>query len=145
MTNNLKISQRGLALIKQFEGCKLKAYQDSAGVWTIGYGHTKGVKKGDEIAQAQADEYLKQDAASAGDDVLRLVKVALNQNQFDALASFTFNLGAKNLISSTLLTRLNEGNYRAAADQFGRWVFAGGVLLQGLVKRRAAEKELFLS
>jgi len=139
------VSPRGIELIKQFEGCKLTAYQDSVGVWTIGYGHTKGVKKGDKITQAQADEYLRQDAAVAADDVTRLVKVELNQDQFDALVSFTFNLGAKNLASSTLLKRLNEGNYRAAADQFGRWVFAGDVLLQGLVKRRAAERELFLS
>lgn len=125
-------------------GCRLAAYQDSVGVWTIGYGHTKGVKPGDKITQAQADEFLTQDTAGAASDVSRLVKVELSQNQFDALVSFTFNLGGKNLASSTLLKRLNEGNYRAASDQFGRWVFAGNVLLQGLLKRREAERQLFV-
>ena len=140
----MNVSENGLDLIKRFEGCRLSAYQDSVGVWTIGYGHTRGVKRGDKITRAQADEFLAQDAAGAASDVERRVKVPLNQNQFDALVSFTFNLGDGNLKSSTLLRRLNEGNYRAAADQFGRWVFAGGVLLDGLVKRREAERQLFI-
>lgn len=140
----MNVSENGLDLIKRFEGCRLSAYQDSVGVWTIGYGHTRGVKRGDKITRAQADEFLAQDAADAASDVERRVKVPLNQNQFDALVSFTFNLGDGNLKSSTLLRRLNEGNYRAAADQFGRWVFAGGVLLDGLVKRREAERQLFI-
>ena len=141
----MQISKTGLGLITQFEGCRLSAYQDSVGVWTIGYGHTKGVKAGMKITQAQADSYLRDDANDAGADVLRLVKVPLTQNQFDALTSFTFNLGASALKTSTLLTRLNEKNYRAAADQFTRWVFAGGQYLPGLMKRRTTEKELFLS
>ncbi|MDN5681338.1 MAG: lysozyme [Ewingella sp.] len=140
----MNVSENGLDLIKRFEGYRLSAYQDSVGVWTIGYGHTRGVKRGDKITRAQADEFLAQDAADAASDVERRVKVPLNQNQFDALVSFTFNLGDGNLKSSTLLRRLNEGNYRAAADQFGRWVFAGGVLLDGLVKRREAERQLFI-
>ncbi|MCS2168054.1 lysozyme [Scandinavium manionii] len=141
----MNVSENGLELIKRFEGCRLAAYQDSVGVLTIGYGHTRGVKRGDRITQAQADEFLAQDAAGAAADVGRRVNVPLSQNQFDALVSFTFNLGDGNLKSSTLLRRLNEGNYRAAADQFGRWVFAGDILLEGLVKRREAEKSLFLS
>lgn len=141
----MKTSDSGLGLIKEYEGCRLTAYQDSVGVWTIGVGHTNGVKEGDKITQAQADDFLKQDLAVAEADVGRLVTVDLTQGQFDALVSFTFNLGAGNLSSSTLLARLNAGNYSAAAEQFGRWVFAGNVLQQGLVKRRAAEKALFLS
>lgn len=141
----MNVSENGLELIKRFEGCRLAAYQDSVGVLTIGYGHTRGVKRGDRITQAQADEFLAQDAAGAAADVSRRVNVPLNQNQFDALVSFTFNLGDGNLKSSTLLRRLNEGNYRAAAEQFGRWVFAGDVLREGLVRRREAEKSLFLS
>lgn len=141
----MKTSQTGLGLIKQFESLKTSAYRCPAGVLTVGYGHTAGVKEGDKITQTQADKFLLQDVAGAEADVNRLVTVALNQNQFDALVSFTFNLGGKNLASSTLLKRLNEGNYRAAADQFGRWVFASNVMLKGLVKRRAAEKALFLT
>ncbi|EQA1622550.1 lysozyme [Enterobacter asburiae] len=141
----MNVSQTGLDLIKQYESLRTTAYRCPAGVLTIGYGHTAGVKESDKITQAQADEFLAQDAAVAAADVTRLVTVTLSQNQFDALVSFTFNLGAGNLASSTLLKRLNEGNYDQAADQFGRWVFANNVLLQGLVKRRAAEKALFIT
>ncbi|QCT20823.1 lysozyme [Jejubacter calystegiae] len=141
----MNVSENGLALIKRFEGCRLSAYQDSVGAWTIGYGHTDGVQPGDKISQEEADRLLTEDAAAFGEEVMILVTVPLNQNQFDALVSFTYNLGANNLKSSTLLRRLNEGNYRAAADQFTRWVFANNRYLPGLKVRREAERDLFLS
>jgi lysozyme len=133
------------ALVRQFEGCRLQAYLDSAGVPTIGVGHTRGVKMGDRCSQAQADLWLTQDLEDAGAAVASLVKVPLTQDQFDALTDFTFNLGVRRLAESTLLIMLNRGNYKAAADQFSRWVYAGNKVLAGLVKRRAAEAMLFMS
>lgn len=141
----MKTDKKGIELIKEFEGCKLKAYQDSVGVWTIGYGHTKGVKKGDVITQDQANQFLIEDLADAENAVNRLVKVEINQDMFDALSSFTFNLGAGSLQSSTLLKLLNQGKYSEASEQFTRWVFAGGQKLDGLVRRRKAEQKLFRS
>jgi lysozyme len=138
------ISTNGLALIKRFEGCRLAAYQDSVGVWTIGYGHTHGVKSGMTITQEQADNYLRADANTAGADVSRLVKVDINQNQFDALTSFVFNLGAGALAGSTLLKKLNAHDVAGAGNEFLRWTHAGGEELPGLVKRRTAERALFL-
>lgn len=125
------------------EGIKLKAYLDSVGVPTIGFGHTKGVKMGDVCTLAQAQEYLKEDLKSAVNDVNRLVQVKLTQNQFDACVDFVFNLGGTNFAKSTLLKYINEGNFVAAANEFPKWNKAGGVVLAGLVKRRQAEKELF--
>lgn len=141
----MKISNNGIDLIKQFEGCRLTAYQDSVGVWTIGYGHTKGVKNGDSITQAQADAFLRDDVQVAESDVTRLVKVTLSQNQFDALVSFTYNLGVRSLSTSTLLRKLNAGDTKGAADEFLRWNKAGGKVLNGLTRRREAEQSLFLS
>ena len=137
------LSQNGLDLIKGFEGLRLSAYQDSAGVWTIGYGHTGNVKPGDRITQAQAEDLLQKDTAWAQQAVRDQVKVPLTQGQFDALTSFTFNLGAGALAKSTLLNKLNAGDYAGAQAEFGKWVHAGGQVLQGLVRRRAAEAELF--
>ncbi len=137
------LSQNGLDLIKGFEGLRLSAYQDSAGVWTIGYGHTGNVKPGDRITQAQAEELLQKDTAWAQQAVRDQVKVPLSQGQFDALTSFTFNLGAGALEKSTLLKKLNAGDYAGAQAEFGKWVHAGGQVLQGLVRRRAAEADLF--
>jgi len=141
--NDFHIANPGLDIIKLFESLRLKAYQDSVGVWTIGWGHTKGVKAGDTCTVSQADQYLRDDCADAEFDVKRLVKVPLNQNQFDALGSFTFNLGGPNLAKSTLLRKLNGADYVGAALEFPRWNQAGGVVLPGLVKRRAAEQTLF--
>ena len=143
-TADMKPSGACRALVRQFEGCRLQAYLDSAGVPTIGVGHTRGVKMGDRCSQAQADLWLTQDLEDAGAAVASLVKVPLTQDQFDALTSFTFNLGIKRLAESTLLIMLNRGNYKAAADQFSRWVYADGKVLDGLVKRRAAEAKLFM-
>ena len=139
----MQISERGLALIKEFEGLYLKAYRCPAGVPTIGYGHTAGVAMGQTISEQQADEYLRRDVRMFERAVDRLVKVPLAQGQFDALVSFAFNLGAGALQSSTLLRMLNSGDYAGAAAQFGRWTKAGGRVLPGLVRRREAERRLF--
>jgi lysozyme len=141
----VKISAQGLAITKAHEGCKLKAYLDTGGVWTIGYGHTRGVKPGDTCTQAQADAWLLEDMAVAQFDVNDRVKVTLNQNQFDALASFVFNIGGDQFRTSTLLRKLNEGDYAGAAEQFPRWIHDNGKVINGLVARRADEKALFLA
>lgn len=141
----MKTGQKGIELIKEFEGCKLKAYQDSVGVWTIGYGHTKNVRKGDVITQKQADQFLIEDLEDAEDAVNRLVKVEINQVMFDALSSFVFNLGASKFKSSTLLRLLNWGKYTGASNEFTKWVYAGGHKLSGLVRRRESEQNLFRS
>jgi lysozyme len=136
-------SQKGLDLIKSFEGLRLSAYKCPADVWTIGYGTTAGVKPGQTITKERADELLRDDLKRFEGYVDRLVKVPLTQGQYDALVSFTYNLGPGALEKSTLLEQLNRGDYDSAAEQFGRWVFAGGRKLAGLAKRRAAEKALF--
>ena len=139
----MNISPDGLEFIKQAEGCKLTAYQDSVGVWTIGVGHTKGVVQGQILTQGMADALLEDDLQEVYDCLADAVKVPLSQGQFDALCSFTFNLGCGSLKGSTLLAMLNRGDYEGAANQFGRWVNAGGTKLDGLVKRRAGEAEMF--
>ena len=146
----MQTSDKGIAMIKQFEGCKLTAYQDSVGVWTIGYGWTKPVdgkpiRAGMTIKQETAERLLKTGLVSYESDVSRLVKVGLTQGQFDALVSFTYNLGARSLSTSTLLRKLNTGDYAGAADEFLRWNKAGGKVLNGLTRRREAERALFLS
>ncbi|HBO6773379.1 TPA: lysozyme [Pseudomonas aeruginosa] len=143
----MKASQDALDIIKKFEGFSEKAYPDPAHGWrvpTIGYGTTSGVKMGDTITKERAEELLREDVKRFEGYVDRLVKVPLTQGQFDALVSFTYNLGPGALEKSTLLKLLNRGDYQGAADQFSRWVNAGGKRLGGLVKRRAAERVLFL-
>jgi lysozyme len=140
----IKVSGRGLELIKQSEGVFLQAYRCPANVLTIGYGHTAGVQPGDVITAEQADTFLQEDVAEPVRAVNRLVTVPLTQNQFDALVSFVFNLGIGNFRTSTLLKKLNAGDYTGAAEEFPRWVRAGGKQLPGLIKRRDAEKSLFL-
>ncbi|WJM55987.1 lysozyme [Pseudomonas asiatica] len=140
----MRTSQRGLSLIKSFEGLRLHAYQDSVGVWTIGYGATRGVKAGMKISKEQAERMLLNDVQRFEPELERLITAPLNQNQWDALMSFTYNLGATNLESSTLRRLLNAGSYTAAAEQFPRWNKAGGQVLTGLTRRRAAERDLFL-
>jgi len=139
----MRTSENGLALIRQAEGLRLRAYKCPAGVWTIGYGTTAGVKEGLVITKERAEELLREDVKRFEDQVMRLVKVRLTQGQFDALVSFIYNLGAGNLSNSTLLRLLNAGDYKGAAAQFDRWTKAGGKELAGLVKRRAAERALF--
>lgn len=140
----MRTSQKGVSLIKSFEGLRLKSYQDSVGVWTIGYGATRGIAAGMSITNEQAERMLVNDIGRFEPELERLVKVALNQGQWDALMSFTYNLGAANLGSSTLLKLLNTGDYVGAADQLLRWNKAGGQVLPGLTKRRAAERAVFL-
>jgi lysozyme len=142
-TTNMKISQEGLALIKKFEGCELKAYHCAAGVPTIGYGSTHGVTMDMQITQEEADELLMDDVSKFEEAVAKAVKVPLEQNQYDALVSWTFNLGPSNLSSSTMLRVLNEGNYEEVPAQIKRWNKAGGKVLQGLIRRREAEALLF--
>ena len=134
----------GKSIVRKFEGCKLTAYLCPAGIPTIGYGHTHNVKLGDTCTQQQADEWLEDDFFYATSDVKVVVKVPLTDNQLDALASFVFNLGVRKLIQSTLLKKLNAKDYTGAANEFDKWVFAAGKKLNGLIARRAAEKQLFL-
>lgn len=140
----MKTSDVGIELIKKYEGCVLKAYKCPSGVWTIGYGHTNGVKSGMKITKAQALNYLKQDLNVFEKDVTNYVKVTLNQNQFDALVSFSFNCGAGALKTSTLLKKLNSSDYNGSANEFLKWNKSNGKVLNGLVRRRQEEKELFL-
>lgn len=139
-----KISQVGIDLIKSFEGFEAEAYQCPAGKWTIGYGHTKTAKSGMTITPAQAEQLLKEDLNRFEVAVEDLVKVSINDNQFAALVSFAFNLGARRLKESTLLQRLNSGDSQQAANEFLRWNKAGGQVLKGLTFRRQAERALFL-
>jgi lysozyme len=139
----VKISEKGLELIKQFEGLRLEAYLCSAGVATIGYGSTRGVKLGQTITEEEATEKLRVDVLSAEECVNDHVEVSLTQNQFDSLVSFVFNLGCGAFKGSTLLALLNAGKTDAAAAQFPRWNKAGGKVVQGLVWRRNVEREFF--
>lgn len=139
------ISQGGIDLIKRWEGFRTIAYQCSANVWTIGYGHTKGVKPGDRITKADAEVLLVEDIKAFERAVRHTVKVPLTQNQFDALVSFCFNVGANAFSKSTLVRLLNQSKYQDAANQFPRWNRAGGRVIKGLTNRRIAEKQLFLS
>lgn len=138
-----QINQAGLEAIKRFEGLRLKAYLDSVGVPTIGYGHTKTARMGQTITAERAEELLRLDLADAERAVERLVKVYLTDNQFAALVSFTFNLGAGALGKSTLLKRLNAGEYDAVPREMMRFINAGGKPLKGLATRRAAEAGLW--
>lgn len=142
----MNISEKAVDFIKSFEGLELKAYKDSVGVLTIGYGSTgPHVTVGMTITESQAETLLKKDLSRFEKGVDDMVKVPLNQNQFDALVSFSFNLGLGNLKSSTLLRKLNSLDYAGAANEIPRWDKAGGKILKGLTRRRLAEKELFLS
>jgi len=148
-TDEMHVSPSGVDLICNFEGLRLKAYDDGVGVWTIGFGTTKypngiRVKKGDTCTLDQAKAYMQNDLKSFEQTVNNTVKVPLSQNQFDALVSLAYNIGSTAFKNSTLVRQLNEGNYKAAANQFNVWVNAGGKRMQGLVNRRAAERTLFL-
>lgn len=136
-------SQTGIDLIKRFEGLRLKAYQDSVGVWTIGYGHTKDVTSDLTINETEAEELLKKDIETFEETINEVVTVPLSQNQFDALVSFTFNVGSNAFKKSSLLETLNNNNYGEAQKEFYRWVYAGTQKLSGLIERREAEAELF--
>lgn len=143
----MKTASAGKELIKHFESCRLKAYPDpgtGGAPWTIGWGHTGGVRPSDTCTLAQADAWFDEDLEEHEGYVNQLVKVLLTQNQFDALVSFCYNVGPTNLSSSTLLRKLNEEDYAGAAAQFLRWNKASGRVLPGLTRRREMERELFL-
>ena len=131
--------------VKGFEGLATKAYLCPAGKPTIGYGHTGNVRPEDTITKEQAEALLEKDLAKFEEGVKKQVKVPLNENQLAALTSFAFNVGLGNFKTSTLLKQLNEGNYELAADQLLRWTKSAGKELAGLVRRRAAERALFLT
>lgn len=142
-----KMSLQGRDFLKEegIEGVRLTAYKDTGGVWTCGVGHTGAdVKPNMVVTMEQVDKWLTQDIATAEYAVNKFVKVVLTQAQFDALVSFTFNLGSNSLFKSTLLRQLNAGDYQGAADQFLRWVFDNGKKLNGLVTRRTRERLMFL-
>ena len=139
----MKISQEGLSLIKKFEGCELEAYRCAANVLTIGYGSTKGVKEGDSITQEEADQLLLHEMDEYEGYVKDSVTVDLDQNQFDALVSWVFNLGPSNLKASSMLKVLNNKEFEEVPSQIKRWNKAGGKVLQGLIRRREAEALLF--
>jgi len=145
----MKISQKGIDLIKQFEGVVLKAYPDPAtggDPWTIGYGSTgPEIVPGLEITEEQADAYLRADIETAEKCINQCVTGNLTQDQFDALCSFVFNLGCGNLRKSTLLKKINEGDDIGASEEFKRWDKANGKVMAGLTRRRTAEMELFLT
>lgn len=133
-----------LSLLETFEGCELKAYQDVGGVLTIGYGHTgSDVFPGMTISLAQAEKLAEQDLQSAVAAVKSLVKVALTQNEFDALCDFVYNVGRENFERSTMLHLLNVGEYHLAAEEFVRWDKVNGKPVAGLLRRREAEESLF--
>lgn len=140
----MQLSPNGVELIKHFEGCKLTAYRCSADVWTIGYGSTgPHVYEGLSITEEYAEELLRDDLLRFESGVLSAVTVPINQDQYDALVSFAFNVGLGNLKSSTLLRKLNSRNYVGAGNEFQRWNRAKGRVLNGLTRRRHAESRLF--
>ena len=147
--DQMVVSLFGVDLICGFEGKRLNAYDDGVGVWTIGFGTTVypngiKVKKGDTCTEAQAKDYMAHDLKKFESAVNNAVKIPLNQNQFDALVSLAYNIGTDAFSKSTLVKKLNANDIRGAADQFDVWVNAGGKRMQGLVNRRAKEKEVFL-
>ncbi|HAT63173.1 MAG TPA: hypothetical protein DCS66_01035, partial [Flavobacteriaceae bacterium] len=131
--------------IKKFEGCELKAYRCPANVLTIGYGHTKNVTEDMEITQQEANDMLDEELIEYCEYIDKMVKVSLNQNQFDALVAWIYNLGPTNFRNSTLLTVLNQERYSDVPEQIKRWNKADGKILDGLIKRREAEALLFES
>ena len=142
---SLSAGAAAVALIATYEGLRLEAYKDPVGVWTICYGSTKNVQPGQVATLQECKNRLGADAEEAANAVRKYVQHPITQEQFDALVDFTFNLGAGNLKNSTLLRKLNAGDCYGAAEEFRRWVYAGGQVLPGLQKRREAEYELFLA
>ena len=139
----MNISENGKSLIKSFESLRLTAYHCPAGILTIGYGHTGGVRFGQMITEKQADCYLMQDLYQTEKQINKLVRVQLTQNQYDALCSLVFNIGKRAFNQSTLLAKLNTGDYVGASSEFKRWNKIKGVISTGLVRRRQLEEDLF--
>lgn len=140
---DMRTSEQGRALIKEFEGYRSEAYKCTSGVWTIGWGHTAGVAEGDRCTEAEAEAWLTADLRTA-EAAVNAEGLDISQNQFDALVSFVFNLGAENFRQSTLLKKIKaDPDDATIADEFGRWTYSAGVSLQGLAKRRSAEAALY--
>ena len=139
----MKTSKDGLQLIKDFEGLELNAYKCAAGVWTIGYGHIKGVQEGMSISEARANEMLNEELTEYENYINKGVTVPLSQCQFDAMVSWVYNLGGGNLQASTLLKVINAEDYDGVPAQLMRWNKAGGKVLEGLTRRRQAEADMF--
>ena len=139
----MKTGTKGIELIKHFEGCELEAYKCAAGVWTIGYGHIKGVTSDSVITQEQAEQMLVEELNEYEGYINNMVTTPLSQNQFDALVSWVYNLGGGNLKASTLLKVVNSGEFNGVPEQIMRWNKAGGKVLEGLTRRRQAEADLF--
>lgn len=133
----------GIAIIKQFEGLRLEAYRCPKGVWTIGYGSTKGVKPGMKITEEEAEARLKVDLRDAEEAVSRMVRTRITDAQFSSLVSLVFNCGCDAIAKSTLIRKLNAQDFYGAWAEFPRWVHSGGQVLPGLIRRRAAEQALF--
>jgi lysozyme len=142
---NLTYTASGLAETEQFESCKLTAYQDVKGVWTIGWGHTGNVRAGDTCIQEQADTWLATDIQWAVSVVNNNVTADLNQNEFNALVDFVYNAGSGHFLSSTLLKDLNAGNFNQVAHDLEMWDYCGGQVCAGLLRRRVAEAAEFNS
>lgn len=140
----MKITRAGLEMIKGFEGLRLEAYLCPGGVWTIGYGHTKGVKEGDVIDAAEAERLLREDLSEAEAAVQRNVRHVLTDGQYSALVSFVFNVGVGAFVRSTLLAKLRGGQMDEVPDQLLRWTVAKGKKLRGLLRRRLAEAVMFM-
>ena len=145
----MKLSQKGVDFIKSHEALRLKAYQDSKGVWTIGWGHTKGVKPGDVITREQAEQFIRDDFAWVertlnADLVAGRDKPLVTQNEFDALCSLVFNIGSNAYLESTVRRKIKQGDKMAAARAFKLWVYSEHKFVQGLANRRADETRLFL-
>ena len=138
-------SPKGIQLTKNSEMCKLAAYLDSGGVPTIGYGHTHNVRMGDTCTQDQADQWLLEDVQTAVNAVNHYVAVQLTQPEFDAIVDFVYNVGQGNFSSSTMLRKLNAGDFAGAAKEFLRWDMAGGIHIAGLLNRRKKEEDEFNS
>lgn len=138
-------SEACIALIKSFEGCRLEAYQDAGGLWTIGYGHrSPSIHAGDEITQAQADAYMLSDVRECARTISPWISGLISQNEFDACVSFAYNLGTGRFHNSALLRKINAGDIVGAGNEFLRWNQAAGKVLAGLARRREAERALFL-
>jgi lysozyme len=140
----MQIDQKGLSLTEQSEGCRLVAYKDTGGVWTIGYGHTNGVREGQVITQAVAETLLRHDIAYA-EGVVNEHALPCTQGQFDALVDFVFNVGPSQFLHSHLLVYHKAGQYEKAAAEFSKWKFDNGKVILGLVKRRGNEAACYLS
>lgn len=141
----MRTNAAGIALIKHFESLRLNAYQDSVGVWTIGYGHTEGVARGQSISAHQAEVILSTDIERFEDACTPMMPEGANENEFSACVAFAFNVGVRAFATSTLLKKFKAGDTDGAAAEFPRWNKAGGQPLAGLTSRRMAERTLFLA